>query len=501
MAQAAADDPGRQSLAPRMGPKAASAMLFMGMAQAGRLVLTVLSTVVVARILSPGDYGLIAMVAPVTAFVMFFQDLGLNSATIQAKSISAEQSNSLFWRNMLASVVIALALVALSPAAAWFYADIRAGFLTAASALGVLLGGLALQHTALMTRDLRFGTISAIEMSSAALGFAATVALALAWRNYWALFVGGLITIGMRTVLTWANSNWRPSRPNLGRDVRDMTRFGRDVMGFNLINFFVRNADNVLIAKVAGAGVLGLYDRSYRLMMFPIQTINQPINRLMLPVLSRLSGEPERYRRTFLLAASVVCWAALPGIILATALSDGLVVMLMGERWAAAGPIFFWLGLTGVMQTVPNLTGSLFMSTGNTRTMMAWSVFSAVVTLVGFGVGLIWGGVGVAASLFVTTTARTPVLFAICRKGTAITQKDLYAVSAGPILGASVAALAIRYGAQGWGTPLQLMIGLIAVYGSGSLVVLATAGGRDVARRSLALMLAIRNRKRDLQAC
>ncbi|RYG11259.1 MAG: lipopolysaccharide biosynthesis protein, partial [Caulobacteraceae bacterium] len=151
MAQAAADDQGRPALAPGMGPKAASAMLFMGMAQTGRLVLTVLSTVVVARILSPGDYGLIAMVAPVTAFVMFFQDLGLNSATIQAKSISAEQSNSLFWRNMLASVVIALVLVALSPAVAWFYADIRAGFLTAASALGVLLGGLALQHTALMT--------------------------------------------------------------------------------------------------------------------------------------------------------------------------------------------------------------------------------------------------------------------------------------------------------------------------------------------------------------
>jgi PST family polysaccharide transporter len=270
-------------------------------------------------------------------------------------------------------------------------------------------------------------------------------------------------------------------------------------MSFNLINFALRNADNVLIAKVSGAAALGLYDRSYRLMMFPIQTINLPINRLMLPVLSRMVGEGERYRRAFLMAASVVCWIALPGIILATALSDPLVRLLLGERWAAAGPIFFWLGLTGVVQTVPNLTGSLFLSTGQTRTMVGWSLFSAVVTLAGFVVGLRWGPVGVAASLFLTTVARTPVLFAICRAGTSIRQRDLYAVSAAPMIGAAVAALGVRFLSQDLAIPVRLILGLVAVYGLASLAVVTTPGGRAVARRTMVLGLSALQRRGPVQ--
>lgn len=501
MTEAASEVQVRTASAPQLGPKAARAMVFMGGAQACRILLTLVSTVVVARLLSPDDYGLIAMAAPVTAFVMFFQDLGLNSATIQARSVSHDQSNSLFWRNMAASVVIALVLIGVAPGVGWFYGDLRAGALTAASALSVVAAGLALQHTALMTREMRFAALSVIDTVAATAGFAATFVLALKLRNYWALFAGALAGTAVRTALIWLSSNWRPSRPRFQPDVGEMARFGRHVMGSNLINFLVRNADTVLIARFAGAGPLGLYDRSYRLMMFPLQTINQPVNRLMLPVLSRLRDEPERYRRTFLLAASVVCWAALPGIVLGVALSGPLVVLLLGDSWSAAGPIFFWLGLTGVAQTVPNLTGALLMSTGNTRTLMGWSLFSAGVTLAGFGVGLIWGAVGVAASLFVTTIARTPVLFALCRKGTSLRQTDLYAVSVAPLAGATAAAAAVRYATEGLATPLRLGVGLIAVYGLATLAVLSTRGGREVARRALGLGLSMWSRKRDTQPC
>ncbi len=482
-----------------MGRAATQAMMAMGCTQIARVFLTLVSTVVVARILKPADYGVIAMVAPVTSFVLMFQDLGLSSATVQARSISFEQSNSLFWRNMAASGVIGAVLILISPPIAGFYGDARAGWVTAASAVSVLVVGLSLQHAALMTREMRFVAMAVIDISTATLGLVVTVVLAVALGNYWALFGGMLAASGARTVLIWLGSDWRPSRPRLGDDAGDLVRFGRHVMSFNLINFVLRNADNVLIAKVSGAAALGLYDRSYRLMMFPIQTINLPINRLMLPVLSRMVGEGERYRRTFLMAASLVCWVALPGIILATALSDPLVRLLLGERWTAAGPIFFWLGLTGVVQTVPNLTGSLFLSTGQTRTMVGWSLFSAVVTLTGFVVGLRWGPVGVAASLFITTVARTPVLFAICRAGTSIRQRDLYAVSAAPMIGASVAALGVRFLRQDLGTPVRLILGLVAVYGLASLAVLTTPGGREVARRALALGVSALQRRAAVQ--
>lgn len=409
-----------------MGRKALGGAVYTAAAQALTVIFTMLSTIVVARILSPSDYGVIAMAAPVTNFILLFQNLGLSQAVIQSRSVSASQLNGLFWVNIGASGVIAIVFVAISPLVGWFYGDVRAGYVVAASALTVLIGGTVLQHSAILNRELRFRALSLATAAMVTTSFAATVVAALLLRSYWALWLGAFAGTVVNAVLLWCMDSWRPSLTVSLRGTREMLKFGAGVTGFNLFNFVSRNLDNVLIAHTWGSASVGLYDRAYKLMMFPIQNINGPISQVMLPILGRLRDEPERFRRAFMIAAQAIQLAAVPGMAVAVASSDQLIPFLLGDRWAAASPIFFWLGLNALIQPLANSAGWLFITSGRTGVLMKWGAVSSATTALSFVIGLNWGPVGVATAYFMGSALRTPFLYHLCVRQTAVSVADFY---------------------------------------------------------------------------
>lgn len=410
-----------------------------GLSQACKIAITMVSLIVVARILSPTDYGVIAMTAPITGFILIFQNLGLSQAIVQARTIGDDQVNALFYYNMIASAAIAAVLVLISPLVAIFYDDPRPGYVTAASALTVLATGLTLQHTALLTRAMRFRALSMVDVANAALVLAVTLAFALWLRSYWALWIGAFAGAVANMAAVWTLIPWRPSRRIDFASARGMVRFGANLTGFNLLNFLSRNLDNVLIAKVWGPVPLGLYDRSYKLMMFPIQNLNAPLNRVMLPALSRVADEPERFRRMFVLAVRAISLAAVPGAIAAAICSDRLIPFLLGPKWADASPIFFWLSLASIAQPVSNATGWLFTATGRTKEMFRWGLISTPITIGSFVAGLPWGAAGVAAAYFLSQAVRVPSLYALCTRDTPVRARDLYAAIAPTLAGGLLA--------------------------------------------------------------
>lgn len=357
--------------------------VYLGGAQFVRVILMLLSAIVIARLLSPAEYGVVAMAAPFIGFVTMFQDLGLGVAAVQTRTLSESEATSLFWINTVASLAISVVLIGIAPFAAWFYGDYRAGHGIAASALGVLISGVALQHAAFLNREMRFGILSVIEVMNALIAFIATALLALWLRSYWALIIGTMSGTLLQTVLLWRSVKWVPGRMAF-TGAKRFAVFSSGVTGFNLLNFLSRNADNILIAKCCGITALGLYDRSYKLMMLPLQTMNGPIQRLLLPILSKLVDSPDRYRRVFIFSSRLTAFITIPGAIVAAALSDRLMPLLLGPAWAAAGPIFFWLGLVGSLSPISNLTGLLFLTSGRTSAFFRWGLFSAIVTLSGF---------------------------------------------------------------------------------------------------------------------
>lgn len=409
-----------------MARQAAGGAAYIGISQLARFLMGFATTIIVARILTPGDYGVIAMAAPVTAFIVLFQNLGLNHAIVQARTISPEQLNGLFWVNIFASIAVALMLVLVSPIAAWFYQDVRAGYVVAASAVTVLVSSTVHQHSALLNREMRFRTISRIDIVTSLTGLIVTVAAAFVLRSYWALWLGGVAWAFVSVVLQWRASAWRPSGRVSVAGTRSMLKYGAGITSFNILNFFSRNLDNVLIGRVSGPGALGLYDRAYRLMMFPLQNINAPVSRLMLPTLAKLRDEPERFRRAYLLAVRAIQLAVIPGVAVALATSDRIIPFLLGPQWTEASPIFFWLALAGMLHPLGNATGWLFITSGRTGAMAKWGLFSSATAVTGFAIGIQWGAVGVAASVFIDAALRSPILYLWCVRGTAVRSADLY---------------------------------------------------------------------------
>ncbi len=401
-----------------MRGRALGGVVKTGLSQLARLLVQFGSIFVLSRLLLPSQFGLLAMVAPVIGFAALFQDLGLSQAVVQKDSLTEREVSSLFWIGFAMSLVLAAVLVALSPLVGRFYREPVATALTAAMSVNIVLGGLIAVPGALLSRRMRFGVMAIFEASAAIGGLAVSIGFALLLHDVWALYLGNLASALIPTVGFWAAARWHPSRPARRLEAAGALRFGAGVTGFNVANFFARNLDNVLIGRVWGERPLGLYDRAYKLLLFPLQQISAPISRVMLPVLSQMAGEPARYRAAYVQTLSQMMLVGLPGIAFMVGAAAPLVSFLLGPRWADAAPIFAILGLASLVQIPNNSTGWLFMSQSRTREYMLWGLFSAVTSVASFAAGVPYGPKGVATAYAIGEYLRTPLLWwVVCRRG------------------------------------------------------------------------------------
>ena len=244
--------------------------------QGAQFLIQSVATVVLARLLTPADFGLVAMVATVTGLGQAFADLGLSEATIQRKEISHEQVSALFWINVAIGLGLMLLTMALAPFLARFYRDPRLVDITLMVSLTFLFGGLRVQPDAILKRQMRFSALAARDVFSYSV--AVPVAIVLAWRgaSYWALVALPLTLNFIQMALSWLMVKWRPSLPRRDANVGSMIAFGGNVAASYFIVNVSRSADNVLIGWYSGAGPLGLYSRAYNLLMLPVRQLSAP---------------------------------------------------------------------------------------------------------------------------------------------------------------------------------------------------------------------------------
>jgi O-antigen/teichoic acid export membrane protein len=412
--------------------------------QGVRFVLSVGSTMVLARLLTPEDFGLVAMVTAVTGFLAVFKDLGLSQATVQRQEIHQDEVSTLFWVNVGTSVLLGIVVALLAPLLARLYEEDALTTITLALSIGFVLSGLGVQHAALLQRQMRFTALVAIDLASLALGVLAGIATALAGAGYWALVAMPLVTSATATAGYWLRSGWRPSKPGWAPGTGSLLSFGGYLTGFNTVNYVSRNLDNVLIGWRWGAASLGLYSRAYQLLLLPLHQINAPIGNVMVPSLSRLQGEPERYRRAYLdvLAKMLLVTSCLIGFLIAT--SDWVVDVFLGPQWHDAAQIFLWLGIAALVQPVANTTGWLFITQQKTRQMFVWGIIGAALSVASFLVGLPFGAVGVAAAYAISgLVIRFPLLMWYVGRIGPVSAGDMYRASFKPVLMGLAVLLAV----------------------------------------------------------
>ncbi|MDK1387888.1 lipopolysaccharide biosynthesis protein [Sinorhizobium sp. 8-89] len=405
--KASAFDPPEGTLRKSVGRGA----IATGLAQAVKILTQILSVIVLSRLLSPQDFGIVAMCAPVLAFIALFQDFGLTQATVQKSAITHDEVNCLFWVNVVVSVTLACLMLGAAPLIAAFYREPRVGPLISAMALQIVAYGLGAQHLALINRRMAFRRLALIEIASAIAGFCAAVAWTIVDRSYWALYAGTLTSAVLPTLCYWANSRWRPGTPRKVEGVGDLLNFGAGITGFNFANFFARNLDNILIGKYLGEAQLGLYDRAYKLLLFPLSQIANPLSKVMVPALSRLTGEPDRYRSAYLRVMPLMLIVTLPGVAAAVAIADVLIPFALGQQWRESADIFRALGFAGLLQPLNNPAGWLFISQGRSGDFMRWGIVTATTSALAFIIGLPHGALGVAIVYAASEYLRTPFLW------------------------------------------------------------------------------------------
>lgn len=370
----------------------------MMLAQAIKLCLQVGSTIILARLLTPADYGLIAMVTAITAFVAMFQDMGLSMATIQKDEINQDQVSTIFWVNVGFSVILMLLTAAIAPVIARFYGEPRLMWITIVLSSSIIFGGLATQHQALLGRQMRLGILSVIQVVSMAAGYVAGIFLALNNAGYWSLVAIQIVIPLVNVVGIWLACSWLPGRPVRGAGTRQMLRFGLNVSGFSAVNYFAKNMDNVLLGRFCGDTVLGLYSKAYQLMLLPLTNIKVPLTQVALPALSSLQKDATNFNNYYLRLIALVAFITMPLTVFMFVCSKNIIALILGPQWTGAIIIFKILAVFAFIQPVAATTGIVLVSLGQTGRYLKWGIFNSLAVVASFIVGLPWGGVGVASA-------------------------------------------------------------------------------------------------------
>jgi len=353
---------------------------------------------VLARMLTPSDYGLVAMVAVVYQFVAIFSDMGLSISTVQQDKITHQQVSNLFWVNMLVTVGLGILMAISSPLIAWFYSDPRITSISLWTAATFPLVGLTLQHYALLRRQMRFATIARIQMASMIVSVSAALIAAYLGIGYWSLIVMNISGLAFSVPMVWIATKWIPGWFAKKQGTRAHIAFGGYLTASNIAGYFFKNMDRILIGKFCSAQELGIYDRAYQLIMMPLSRFIYPLTNLTMPVLSRLQDDPVRYRKVYIEIQEKMCFIIAPLIGVVVAYSDWIIVLILGDQWLDASAIFVWLSLSGMLQATLGLVVNLFISQRRVKEHFYWQIVSATIATISYIIGIPWGAKGVAIS-------------------------------------------------------------------------------------------------------
>jgi O-antigen/teichoic acid export membrane protein len=407
-----------------------SAGIITGAAQAVKFAVNLLQSIILARLLLPEDFGLIAMVTTVTGLLRVFKDAGLSTATIQKGDISQAQVSNLFWINVGVSGALSLLVATLAPAVAWFYREPRLVSITLALASTFAISGAVVQHQALLNRQMRFKAIALVDIVSATVGLLAGIIMAWAGLKYWSLVGLQLFTSLTELGMTLWISRWRPSRPQRRAGTKSLVRFGASLTMASIFRRIAAGMDSLLIGRWYGADAVGLYTRGAILLMRPIDQLIVPLESVFIPVLSRLQNEPERYRRTFLQAYAAVALISFPVSGLFMALSRPIVLVLLGHKWEQVVPIFAWFSIAGLYIPLYYAAMWLLNTQGRGRDIMITGIIFSTTTVGSFVAGLPFGPVGVAASFScVGLLLRVPIQYYIVGRSGPVSTSDLWNVT------------------------------------------------------------------------
>jgi PST family polysaccharide transporter len=460
-----------------------------------RIGLLGVSIVLLARLLSPADYGLLAMVTAVIGVGELLRDLGLSVAAVQARSLDRAEKSNLFWANTFTGVVLAISVYGLSWAIAALYGQDELVAITQVLSVTFLINGLASQFKAQINRDLRFMTLGISEALPQAVGLGIAIWLALTGGGYWALVAQAVTVAVVALILDVLFARWLPGPPRFDVSIKRFLRFGGALAGTQGLAYVAKNIDNLVLGVFYGSGALGFYSRAYQLIVLPLNQLTAPLSRVAIPILARIQDDREqfiRYLRSgqfFTVTLASVFYATLIG------LATPVVLVVLGDRWLPVVPILQALAVSGIFRAMGQVPYWIFVALGLTGKQFKIYLISQPFVVVAILVGVPWAGVGVAVGCSLGYFVFWFVQMWWAGRVSGIPTASL--IRSGLLLvlvmGAPVVAIGFTVTAAVSSAGLALLVGLVAVLAYTAVMVITV----PAFRRQLSTVKTILQRRRD----
>lgn len=399
------------------------------LAQLIKLIFHIITIVVLGRLLSPSDFGLMAMAMVLIGLGTQLVESGLPIATIQRESVSHSEVSNVFWIGVAGAIVLCALSIAISPLFAKLYDEPQLIAIISVMSLNLLIVSLSAQHGAILRRQMRFGDVAKSEAVSIAFGVSAGVMVALYSASYWALVVSLLMVSASKGILFWCYASWRPTLGYETVSVKPFVKFGAHLSVANLFGYLTTNSMPFFIGFVGGATSLGLYNRSHTIAALPSTQLLPPLLTVMQSALTRVASDEKRFRTAALsLLRKISVLTVLVSAIMFS-FSDWLIMLALGDEWRGAGEILKILSIAMIATPITTFTAAMLIALGRTEELMKWKIATLAILLISLVVGLNWGVSGLLYAFVISSVViRMPLFLFYASRYLPVGCSDLFKV-------------------------------------------------------------------------
>ena len=452
----------------RVGRAIGSGVRWMGSTQVAGQAIRIVMVLVLTRLLTPSEFGLVSLVMVVTGFFdRVLGDTGTTSALVRHPTLTRGLASSIFWWNLAIGACTSLAFVVLAAPIAHLLGQPDASDLVAVAGLSAFINAFGHVQRGLLRRTRRFNRLAIVNMANATGTAGCSIGFALAGWGAWALVVGSLCGSAVSVVLAWVVSGWRPSFRFSREALGEIRGFSVNLSVQNLFGYLTFAGDRFIVGRFIGTTALGYYGLANRLLRYPLQTSAQTYREVVFPTLARLQHDDKAMLKTYRRTVNGIAIVLLPVCFTIAALADPLVRAVLGEQWIPATDVIAIMALVGALQSLTTTTGSIYLAKGRTDLSLRWQMFSGAFMMASYSIGAIWGVEGVAWGFFVGIALLTYPSFAIPLRLIGARPRQVLgsvvptaAVSVGAAVCGAVASRAVENAGSGAWT--QLIAGVAA---------------------------------------
>ena len=420
--------------------------------------------IILARLLVPDDFGLIAMIMVFVALARLLSDIGLGASLIHKKNIQEEHYSTVFWMNLALGLTMSAILFMSSSWLAIFYDRAEIGDIAKLLSASFIIGALSSVPRTRLIKDLKYKQQSIADFFALIVSGAIAISLAANGYSYWALVIHILLRQAISTILIWAIVRWVPKSKFKFAALYELFGFSAAIFSTNLLRYAANNLDKLLLGKFMGGESLGIYDKAHSTMLFPLQNVSRVVGGVMFPSLSLIQEDKRRVKNVYLRTVRSIAFITFPMMVGMFVVAESFTLGVLGEHWMGLIPILKVFCVAGIVTSISTITGSLFQSQGAAALEFKMTIVTVAIRMVGIIVGLKWGAIGVAVGFTISMYINAAIGFVVAGRLVDLSIYDVINKTAPTLLPTIIMAFIV------WGVQLladinnDLLLFLIQVF-------------------------------------